>query len=144
MELFCLPKRTPLTVTAPSNAISKVTIHLFNFPDFLGSEDYTLRLGEPPAEGWKRCGRAVLRADGWEVTIAATETTDNISKALSAQGGYALTHMGQIAREDRSTFNSEQLGRPADLLALFSFLRRGPLGRRRVTDRIRQRRKKGL
>jgi hypothetical protein len=104
-----LPRTSGVTVTPRSNSISAVTFHLFNFPDFLGPEDYTLTTKDEVSQTFRRCGRVVLRADGWTVTIAATHRTKELMDALKAQGGYVLTHMGQITREDESTFSSEQL-----------------------------------
>lgn len=37
-----VPRSSGVTVTTGSESISRVTFHLFNFPDFLGPEDYTL------------------------------------------------------------------------------------------------------
>jgi len=104
-----LPKVSGVTVTPPSNSISAVTLHLFNFPDFLGSEDYILTTKNEVSQTSRTCGRVVLRGDGWTVTIAATDRTKELTDALKAQGGYVLTHMGQITREEESTFSSEQL-----------------------------------
>ena len=114
-----LPRKSAITVTARSNAISTVTFHLFNFPKFSGPEDYILATGKPSLQGAKACGRVVLKAYGWKITFAATDRTDTIEKSLEAQGGYALTHMGQIVREDGSTFASEQLDDLLECLAYF-------------------------
>lgn len=121
-----VPKTSGVMVTPPSNAISTVTFHLFNFPDFTGPEDYILMTGEPLRQGGQMCGRVVLKADGWNITVAATDRTDNLTKALKSQGGYALTHMGRIAREDGSTFSSEQLD---DLLSCLHYFFSFALGR---------------
>jgi hypothetical protein len=103
------PRTSVVTVMPKSESISRATFHLFNFPDFFGPDDYVLTEGGPPRQGWRRCGRAVLMADGWTITIAATDKTDDLCKALDAQGGYVVTHMGEIRREDGSTFPSDQL-----------------------------------
>lgn len=103
------PGQSGVIVTHPSDSVRRVTFHLFNFPEFFGSEDYVLMKGESRLHGWTRLGRAVLKADGWAITIAATERTDSLSKSLKSQGGYALTHVGQVTREDGAAFSSEQL-----------------------------------
>jgi hypothetical protein len=120
------PKKSSVMATLPSNNISTATFHLFNFPDFLGPEDYILTTVEPPRQASRRCGRAVLSADGWTITIAATNRTDALTKVLEAQGGYALTHLGRIEREDGSTFSSEQLD---DLLNCLQYFLSFALGR---------------
>ncbi len=120
------PTRSAITVTRPSDAISVAKFHLFNFPDFFGPESYVLRTGEPPLEGFRGCGRAVLKADGWVITIAATDRTRDLEEALKGQGGYAITHMGQVVREDGTKFSSEDLD---DLLACLHYFLSFALGR---------------
>jgi len=120
------PRESGVVVTLPSSAISTATFHLFNFPDFNGPEDYILTTGSPPLQGARGCGRVVLKADGWSITVAATDRTDRLTKALKAQGGYVLTHVGRIAREDGSTFSSEELD---DLLSCLQYFLSFALGR---------------
>ena len=103
------PKTSVVTVTPESNKITRATFHLFNFPEFSGPDDYILNTGTPPTSGVKVCGQAILKADGWVVTIAAADKTDDVCKAIAAQGGYAITHVGEIARQDGSVFTSGQL-----------------------------------
>jgi hypothetical protein len=103
------PTRLPVNVAPPSAAISAATFHLFNFPEFWAPDDYTLTWDEPGLSHSKRCDRVVLRADGWNVTVAATDRTDEMTKRLESQGGYVITHMGRITRDDESTFSSGQL-----------------------------------
>src|SRR5262249_874232 len=50
-----------------------------------------------------------LKADGWLITIAATEKTKDCAELLEAQGGFVITHVGRVVREDGSTFSSQQL-----------------------------------
>ena len=104
-----VPRTSVVNVTPKSDAISTATFHLFNFPKFYGPEDYTITSGEPPQQGRKCCGRILLKADGWITTIAAMDKTDDLCKALDHQGGFVLTHMGKIEREDGSAFSSDQL-----------------------------------
>ena len=100
------PTRSGVTVTQPSSNISKAVFHLFNFPDFFSPEDYVLRTDEHTEI---RGGRVTLKADGWVITIAATGRTNELEERLEAHGGYVITHMGQIVREDGAVFNSDQL-----------------------------------
>jgi hypothetical protein len=120
------PTKSGVRVTLPSEAISTATFHLFNFPDFNGPEDYILVTGELPLQSAKVCGRVVIKAEGWSIIIAATDQTDSLTKKLDRQGGYVLTHMGQIAREDGTTFSSERLD---DLLNCLHYFLSFALGR---------------
>jgi hypothetical protein len=104
-----VPHTSGMTVTPPSSTISRVRFHLFNFPDFHGPDDYALVIGMEPRPGWQRCGRVTLKADGWSITIVATHQTRDLSQGLRAQGGYVLTHAGEITREDKSVFASDEI-----------------------------------
>jgi hypothetical protein len=119
-KMVLSPNQSAVTVTQPHTNISTAKFHLFNFPKFYGLERYVLTTGEPPLQGAKTCGLVTLKADGWIITIAATDRTDDLEKQLKNTGGYVMTHMGQIAREDGTTFTSDQLD---DILnCLFYFL----------------------
>jgi hypothetical protein len=119
------PMNSAVTVTQPCSTISTATFHLFNFPEFRGSDNYVLQTGEPPLQGFKTCGRAILKADGWIVTIAATNRTDDLEKQLRAKGGYVITHIGQIVREDGAEFTSEELDDVLTCLCYFLSLTLG-------------------
>jgi len=114
-----VPHTSGMTVTRPSSAISRVRFHVFNFPEFSGPDDYALVTGTPPRQGWHRCGRAILKADGWSITIVATHRTRNLSKGLRAQGGYVLTHAGEITREDNSAFSTDEVDKLLTCLQYF-------------------------
>jgi hypothetical protein len=121
-----IPRSSVVTITPASNDISTAVFHLFNFPAFIGPEDYSLVTGQPPHQASRLCGCIILKADDWQITIAATDKTDDLVEALKDKGGYVITHMGKIEREDGSTFSSEQL---ADLLCCLHFFLSAALGR---------------
>lgn len=104
-----MPRTSAVTVTAACTNISSATFHLLNFPDFFGPDGYIFKYGTPPRQGSKVCGRSVLHADGWTITIAATDKTYELCKALDRDGGYLVTHVGEIRRQDGSTFTSKKL-----------------------------------
>lgn len=120
------PTRSGITSTLPSEYITTATFHVFNFPEFRGPDDYILITGSPPQQGMKGCGRAILKAGGWRIVIAATDRTDGLAKQLKTQGGYVITHVGEITREDGSTFSSDQL---ADLLCCLHYFLSFAMGR---------------
>lgn len=104
-QVLLTPKLTPLIVTPPTKDISRVSFHLFNLPNFYGSGDYILETEERS----QRCGRVVLTADGWEITIAATDAIETLTKELESLGGYAITHVGSVVRTERSNFSNGDL-----------------------------------
>jgi hypothetical protein len=44
-----------------------------------------------------------------DAACRATEQTDELNKSLKTHGGYVITHMGQVERQDGSQFSSEKL-----------------------------------
>ena len=104
-----MPSVSVVTTTPPANNIAIAKFHLFNFPKFSGPDNYIITSDTQTRHISTACGRAILKADGWVVTIAATDKTDDLCKALEAQGGYAITHMGEIKREDGAAFSTHQL-----------------------------------
>lgn len=104
-----LPMTSGVTITPPCDSIVKVTFHVFNFPDFKGPDDYVLLSGDPPRQGARGCGRTILRADGWTIEITELRKTDELVKGLKDQGGFVITHVGGIVRDDGATFTSTQL-----------------------------------
>jgi hypothetical protein len=103
-----VPRRSFIRATAPTDKIVAVTFHLFNWPQFYGAQDYIIN-GSGPGAMSIRSGRIVLRAGGWNVTIAATDKTKHLIDAVNNEGGMAITHMGRIEREDGAAFSSESL-----------------------------------
>ena len=103
------PTRSGITVTQPSSAISTAVFHLFNFPDFWAPERHGQAAAEPATQFERKCRRTVLMGDGWLVTIAALDGIYELDRELDSQGGYVITHIGTIARENGTTFTSERL-----------------------------------
>lgn len=107
--MLFVPRTSVVTATAPSGDIAEAAFHLFNFPDFHGPMDYVIKTAAGNQSGQRRCGGVVLNADGWTITIAGTDKTTEACKVLKEYGGFIITHMGKIQREDGSPFSSEQL-----------------------------------
>jgi hypothetical protein len=120
------PRASGVVVTPASDVVASATFHLFNFPDFVGPDDCILTFGEPPLQGAKRCGQVILKADGWVVTVAATERTGDCTNALKEEGGYIITHMDSIVREDGSAFGTDDL---IDMLNCVQYFLSFALGR---------------
>jgi hypothetical protein len=121
-----VPKTSVVTAGTPSKSICNAKFHLFNFPTFHGPDDYRLIIDEAPRQASRNCGRVLLKGGGWEVTIAATAQSYSLEKSLKAKGGFVITHMGQIVREDGSPFSKQQL---EDLLGSLGYFLSFALGR---------------
>jgi hypothetical protein len=81
-------------------AFSFVTFQLPNFLPYLGD---WVRHGQEPDRG-----RLVLSGAGWRVTIDRRKDLDQIIATVRRSGGYALTHVGRLEREDGRQFSREQ------------------------------------
>ena len=108
-EIMLTPTCSGITVTPPTADIVRAVFHILNFPAFHGPGDYHLVTGNAPHEKHAMCGRVLLQADGWRIVIAATDKTKQLDGALKKQGGYVITHMGSIEREDGAEFSNDQL-----------------------------------
>lgn len=104
-----VPNTSLVRVTPFAKELAHGKFHLFNFPHFIGPADYQITTGEGPHRQMKRCGRVILTADGWNVTIAGTAKTADCCKALERHGGFMITHMGKVERADSSPFSSDGL-----------------------------------
>lgn len=103
------PKISCITVSGQSDSLIAAEFHLFNFPDFHGSNDYVLKHEDNHGLTEQLCGCTFLKAGGWHITIAATDQTNYLCKALRIQGGFVITHIVKVEREDGSLFSSKEL-----------------------------------
>lgn len=107
--LNLIPNRSVAKVTPPTADLRRVDFHLFNFPDFNSKNDYIMASTHDGAmKSSRRCGRVLLEADGWNITLAADDQTNDCRQQHEASGGYMITHMGRIERENGETFSTEQ------------------------------------
>ena len=98
-----IPKMSVVSASKQTTDIKWIIAHLFNFPEFSSSSDFSLQTDR----SWRRCGMVDLIADGWRITIAATDQTDELTKSLEQSGGYVITHVAKIERTDGSVFSSD-------------------------------------
>ncbi|MGD1017706.1 MAG: hypothetical protein ABSA12_00155 [Verrucomicrobiia bacterium] len=101
--------------------IKEATFHLANFKAVL-CEAVAYQQG-----GGSRLGRFRLEADGWTIIVDDIQNGGrhgDLEKQLDAQGGYAITHVGRIARADGGAFTGDQCTVLHDrLFWFFSFCR---------------------
>ena len=77
--------------------------HIFNYIDFHG----TRRSTEETATGGYAIYHVDLKASGWNVEIKSLSTTSSTLKTLRETGGYGLTHVGLLQKEDGSIFDGK-------------------------------------
>ena len=81
--------------------VARLVVHLVNFPDFIGS----------PIEVGARhhiAGRALLSRSGWRFTIDGLPNTRRLFDSIRITGGYAITHVGVLEREDGTPFRPSE------------------------------------
>jgi hypothetical protein len=97
--------------------LSYIIFHLTNFFDF--GESF---ISKP---GHKWLGRLSLEADGWKINIDSLENISSIINTLESKGGYAITHVGKIERDDNKPFNLEDAKDTLEALRWFLTFARG-------------------
>jgi hypothetical protein len=99
--------------------LDSVLFHVLNFPDYIGTV-----IADP--SGGMRTGRAEAAFGGWDVTLDNLAETKALREQLRVDGGYAITHVGQLRRGDGSPFTARSVVRVRDDLGLaLSFARGG-------------------
>ena len=111
------PRPEPVTgVGDESTQMTRVVFHLFNFRDLLG----TWRSTEQSGTMVHAIEHVDLTCDEWKVELKSLFSTREDIKLLEEEGGYRLTHVGEIQKAGQATFT----GKDADgcLRALRFFL----------------------
>ncbi|MFH1715967.1 MAG: hypothetical protein ABIF19_01330 [Planctomycetota bacterium] len=98
-----------------------VVFHIFNYNDFHG----TRRSIEEGATGRNAICHVDLKASGWNVEIKSLSTTADTVKTLRASGGYGLTHIGSLQKEDGSFFDGKTAEQTLNALRHFFSFSRG-------------------
>ena len=101
--------------------LSHLIFHLTNF-----QSTFTLRDETPPERltaDWKP-GDIFLDGGGWKVKVESVSNLDQLEKQLKSVGGYAITHVGRLERDDGSPFTADEAERMLGILRYFlSFVR---------------------
>ena len=86
-----------------SSQMVAVVFHLFNYKDIFGTRMSKEELGT----AWHTIHHVDLKASGWNVELKSLPTTSDTFKTLEKEGGYGLTHVGCLQKEDRSSFDGK-------------------------------------
>jgi hypothetical protein len=120
LEISGLVKEQHLEIKRGEH-LSGVVFHLMNFHDFFGPERVLLS----PDDRFPNGNRVKFSADGWSITIDSTASTESNLKELSKIGGFAITHVGTMERDDRKPFTIEEAQRMIEGLRYFLSFNRG-------------------
>jgi len=95
------PRSEPVNVIGnESTQISYIIFHLFNFVDFIG----TRRSREQKSSTIHSIEHIDLVCDEWKIEIKSLYSTRDSFKTLKEEGGYHLTHIGCINKNDSTLF----------------------------------------
>ena len=111
--------REPICFTR-SGELQSVIFHLANFVDYHGEfvERRTLK-----KSGWAWPGRLSIEVPPWRIDIDSIPNK-KLFDAIRKEGGFAITHAGQLARLDRNSFTREDASAILEDLGLvLSFVR---------------------
>ena len=117
VDFVWCPREEPITGRGDrSTRITSVVFHLFNYEGLFG----TRRSVEHVGNASHAIHHVDLKATGWNIELKSMPTTLDTIKTLRETGGYGLTHIGCLKKEDSSSFD----GKTAEemLTALRSFL----------------------
>jgi len=101
------PKSEPVNgVGDESTQMTRVVFHLFNFVDLFG----TRRSTEQSGTAMHAIEHVDLDCDEWKIELKSLPSTREDIKKLKQEGGYRLTHIGDIKRSDQTPFTGRDVG----------------------------------
>ncbi|MBA7469769.1 hypothetical protein ES707_05043 [subsurface metagenome] len=87
--------------------LDRLIFHIVNFPNFASidgpSDDFWCRTA---ADGLKRLGNVVLADPPWRIRLQAMVEIDKAIERLNRSGGYRITHVAELTREDGRAFTA--------------------------------------
>jgi hypothetical protein len=120
-DLFPRTRARPITIHATTalsshevgtdHGFAEARFHLANFPLIHGA---SVRYGDV-----LRRARLTFRWAGWTVDLDETPDSRSAQESLESRGGYRLTHVGRIVRDDAVLFDAGQLRRLLEALGYF-------------------------
>lgn len=98
------PKSEPIIgIGTPSTELAYIVFHLFNYKPIMG----TRRSSEKEGNSIYAISHVDLKASGWNVELKSLKTPPHTSETLHETGGYGLTHVGCLRKEDGSSFDGK-------------------------------------
>lgn len=70
-------------------------------------------------------GRLLLKGGGWFITLDAVDQFKEIKETLNQSSGFAITHVGQLERDDSSSFSSTDALEILDALTWYLWFAKG-------------------
>ena len=122
MTVKWCPKSEPIYgVGGASTKMNQVVFHLFNFKDILAKH----RSSEKKGAGICSIGHVDLSCNGWKVQLRSlVETSDNFKK-LKSEGGYQLTHIGCLRKNNGTVLSGKETNKILNALRFFISFAKG-------------------
>jgi len=102
-QITAIPYKEPLLIGSPDKT-TKVIFHVLNFPEFLGKSDIIIS----EKNRSERRGQIILKYDEWQIKITAVRNLRSLFKSLKSEGGYVITHVGEIERLNKRNFSKDE------------------------------------
>ncbi len=104
VDFIWCPRQEPVIGHGGQNtSINKIVFHLFNYEYLFGMG----RSSEHVGNACHAIHHVDLAANGWNIELKSLHSTPDTLKTLKERGGYGLTHIGRLNREDRSSFDGK-------------------------------------
>jgi len=121
-EFVWRPNSEPIIgIGTPSTKLAYIVFHLFNYKLIMG----TRHSNEKEGNTTHMISHVDLKASGWNVELKSLKTSPSTSEALGETGGYGLTHVGCLKKEDSSSFDGETAGEMLTALRFFLSFSKG-------------------
>ena len=121
-DLIWHPRSEPvLALGDEETSLSRVVFHIMNFKDILGTERTSEKRGG--------CERAInhveLSCSEWRIRMQSLYESCDQFKALKAHGGYQLTHVAEMTRQDGASFSGKDATEMLETLRFFLSFSKG-------------------
>lgn len=121
-EIKWRPKKEPVTIIGnESTTVRYIIFHIFNFKDITSDKNIPYIV----AEAISSISRIELADKNWSIIINTLPSTHDTFKLLNEEGGYGLTHVGRIQRNDNNTFTIADTAFVLDALTYFLSFAKG-------------------
>jgi hypothetical protein len=116
--VWALKHEPTITRGTADTEMSCVIFHIFNYIDFFGNRRTVERIDNVS----NAIEHMDLKAAGWHIELKSLRTTRDTFKTLGETGGYGLTHVGLLQKEDGSVFDGKTAEQTLNALRhFFSF-----------------------
>ncbi len=104
-----------------STEIASVFFHLFNYKPIMGTRHSTEKIGN----AHYMIAHVDLNGHGWNIELKSLRTSSKTFETLKEIGGYGLTHVGCLRKEDNSNFDGKTAENMLNALRLFLSFSKG-------------------